>query len=113
VSVETVDTLADYMLSGSRWTIRGEVMELACGYTPCGPGGYARHYYVTPIRRMMELDRKNAAGYRLLLDNIEGRRADNGLSGFHYMWTSAYACQMRSGYGVNVRMDSRTIKGSE
>jgi hypothetical protein len=62
---------------------------------------------------MMELDRKNAAGYRLLLDNIEGRRTDNGLSGFHYMWTSAYACQMRPGYAVNVRMDSRTIKGSE
>lgn len=112
-SPKTIQLMADYMLKGTRWTIRGNSLELALGYTPITDGAYAYHFYAEPIRRMMALDPANAAEYQILLDNITGKRKDNGLNGFHYMWTSAYASQMRPGYGVNVRMDSSTIKGPE
>lgn len=110
---DQLQLMADYMLKGTRWTIRKDVMEIAQGYTEISGAGYAGEYYVTPIQRMMELDPDNRAEYQVLLDNILGRRRDNGLDGFCYMWTSAYASQMQKGYGVNLRMDSSVIKGAE
>ena len=110
---DQLQLMADYMLKGTRWTIRKEVMEVAQGYTEISKAGYAGEYYTAPIRRMMELDPDNRAEYQVLLDNILGHREDNGLDGFCYMWTSAYAAQMKKGYGVNLRMDSCVIKGAE
>lgn len=110
---ECIRLMADYMLKGTRWTIRRDTLEIAQGYTEIGDGGYAYNYYAVPLRRMIEVDKKNAREYQILLDNILGLRKDNGLSGFHYMWRSAYAAQMRPEYAVNVRMDSHAIKGAE
>ena len=105
-----IDLMADYMLGGTRWMIRGNLLEMADGYK----GGSASDYII-PLQRMMKNDPKNAAEYKKVLDSITGDSGTtyNGANGNNYMWTSALMSQMREGYGVNVRMNNKGMKSSE
>ena len=113
---EVVNRMSDYMLDGTRWTIRGDINELYLGYRPYKVDVNYKNYaeeYIDPLRRMMEVDGLRSAEYKTLLDNISGIRNDNGLSGNNYMWRVGYASQMNDKYGVNIKMDSKRIVGGE
>lgn len=105
-----VDLMADYMLGGTRWMIRGNLLEIANGYT----GGSAASYIV-PLQRMIKNDPQNAAEYQKVLDSITGDSGTtyNGADGNHYMWTSDLMAHMRQGYGVNVRTNDKLMKSAE
>lgn len=116
IGQEVVDRMADYMLDGTNWTIRGDIMELYLGYRPykfdVGYQNYAQEY-IEPLKRMIVSDTKNASRYQAVLDNIQGNNVSNGKNGNYYMWRSGYASHMRDGYGVNIKMDSKDLIGGE
>lgn len=116
ISQEVVDRMADYMLEGTRWTIRGDLQELYLGYRPYKYSVDYKNYaeeYIEPLRRMKEVDSAHAGDYQKVLDNILGNTKDNGRDGNYYMWRSGYASHMRKNYGVNIKMDSSDLKGGE
>ena len=113
---DVIDLMADYMIDGTSWTIRGDIMELYLGYRPydydVGYDNYAAEY-IDPLKRMIESDSDRADEYQAILDNIQGKNTVNGKNGNYYMWRSGYASHMRDGYGVNIKMDSNQIIGGE
>ena len=113
---DVIDLMADYMIDGASWTIRGDIMELYLGYRPydydVGYDNYAAEY-IDPLKRMIESDPDRADEYQAILDNIQGKNTVNGKNGNYYMWRSGYASHMRDGYGVNIKMDSNQIIGGE
>ena len=113
---DVIDLMADYMIDGTSWTIRGDIMELYLGYRPydydVGYDNYAAEY-IDPLKRMIESDPDRADEYQAILDNIQGKKTVNGKNGNYYMWRSGYASHMRDGYGVNIKMDSNQIIGGE
>ena len=113
---DVIDLMADYMIDGTSWTIRGDIMELYLGYRPydydVGYDNYAAEY-IDPLKRMIESDPDRADEYQAILDNIQGKNTVNGKNGNYYMWRSGYASHMRDGYGVNIKMDSKQIIGGE
>ena len=68
--------MADYMIDGTSWTIRGDIMELYLGYRPydydVGYDNYAE--YIDPLKRMIESDPDRADEYQAILDNIQGKK---------------------------------------
>ncbi|MBS5113884.1 MAG: discoidin domain-containing protein, partial [Coprobacillus cateniformis] len=116
ISQEVVTRMGNYMLNGTSWTIRGDLMELYLGYRPykydVGYKNYAAEY-IEPLKRMIDSDPLRANEYQKVLDNIEGKTTSNGKDGNYYMWRSGYASHMRDGYGVNVKMDSKSVIGGE
>ena len=113
---DVIDLMADYMIDGTSWTIRGDIMELYLGYRSydydVGYDNYAAEY-IDPLKRMIESDPDRADEYQAILDNIQGKNTVNGKNGNYYMWRSGYASHMRDGYGVNIKMDSNQIIGGE
>ncbi|MGN1181686.1 MAG: polysaccharide lyase family 8 super-sandwich domain-containing protein, partial [Faecalibacillus sp.] len=116
IGQDVIDRMADYMLDGTSWTIRGDIMELYLGYRPykyeVGYENYASEY-IEPLKRMIVSDKKNAKKYQDVLNNITGESSSNGKNGHYYMWRSGYASHMRETYGVNIKMDSQNIIGGE
>lgn len=111
-----VDLMADYMLGGTSWTIRNDIMEIYLGYRPYDSDiGYSNYAsaYILPLERMIVVDSQHADEYQKLLNNITGKSTTNGKNGNYYMWRSAYASHMRDNYGVNIKMDSNQIIGGE
>ena len=115
IGEEVVERMANYMLNGTSWTIRGDLMELYLGYRPykfdVGYKNYAAEY-IEPLKRMIVSDPEHAAGYQAVLNSIEND-TNNGKNGNYYMWRSTYASHMRDGYGVNIKMDSKDVIGGE
>ena len=113
---DIVDLMADYMLDGTSWTIRDDIMELYLGYRPydlaIGYKNYASAY-ILPLERMIAVDHERADEYQAILDNITDETTTNGKNGNYYMWRSAYASHMRDNYGVNIKMDSNQVIGGE
>ena len=113
---DVIDLMADYMIDGTSWTIRGDIMEFYLGYRPydydVGYDNYAAEY-IDPLKRMIESDPDRTDEYQAILDNIQGKNTANGKNGNYYMWRSGYASHMRDGYGVNIKMDSNQIIGGE
>ena len=113
---DVIDLMADYMIDGTSWTIRGDIMELYLGYRPydydVGYDNYAAEY-IDPLKRMIESDPDRTDEYQAILDNIQGKNTANGKNGNYYMWRSGYASHMRDGYVVNIKMDSNQIIGGE
>ena len=113
---DVVDRMANYMLNGTRWTIRGDLIELYLGYRPykyeVGYKNYA-YEYIEPLKRMRDSDPVHALDYQNIINNIEGKSQSNGKNGNYYMWRSGYASSMHNGYGVNVKMDSKDVIGGE
>lgn len=116
LSDEVVKRMGDYMLDGTRWTLRSDIMELYLGYRPykydVGFENYAEEYLI-PLERMASVDLDRSHEYQVVLDNLLGKRNDNGLEGNNYMWRVGYGSHMRKDYGVNVKMDSKRIIGGE
>jgi len=116
LSQEVMDRMAGYMLNGTSWTIRGDIIELYLGYRPynydVGYNNYA-YAYIDPLKRMVASDKEHAAQYQTVLDNIMNPSVSNGKNGHYYMWRSGYDSHMRDGYGVNIKMDSRNLIGGE
>lgn len=111
-----VQRMSDYMLEGTRWTIRGDIQELYLGYRPYKYDVNYKNYaeeYIEPLKRMIVVDSEHAADYQKVLNNILGTTKDNGRDGNYYMWRSGYASHMRKNYGVNIKMDSSELKGGE
>lgn len=111
-----VQRMSDYMLEGTRWTIRGDIQELYLGYRPYKYDVNYKNYaeeYIEPLKRMIVVDSEHAADYQKVLNNILGSTKDNGRDGNYYMWRSGYASHMRKNYGVNIKMDSSELKGGE
>lgn len=116
ISQDVVTRMGNYMLNGTSWTIRGDIMELYLGYRPykkdVGYKNYAEEY-IEPLKRMIQSDPTRANEYQKVLDNIEGKTTSNGKDGNYYMWRSGYASHMRDGYGINIKMDSKDVIGGE
>lgn len=113
---DVINRMADYMINGTSWTIRGDLQELYLGYREykysVGYKNYAAEY-IEPLKRMIASDQVHAKQYQDILNNIENPQASNGKNGNYYMWRSGYASHMRNGYGVNIKMDSDEIIGGE
>lgn len=113
---DVIDRMADYMINGTSWTIRGDLQELYLGYREykysVGYKNYAAEY-IEPLKRMIASDKTHAKEYQDILNNIENPKISNGKNGNYYMWRSGYASHMRNGYGVNIKMDSDEIIGGE
>ncbi len=109
-----IDLMAEYMLNGTRWMMRGDMLELALGYTPRDKHRYSG-MYLAPLERMIKNDPSHAADYQRLLDSIryDTKDAWHGLSGNKYMWTSGLMCHQRPGFGMNLRMNYSGTKSSE
>ncbi len=109
----TIDLMAEYFLNGTRWMIRGDLLEIGQGYKtwPMNSTFYAGN--LDSIKKMAEVDTKNSAGYQAVYDNLTGKRKDNGLVGNNYMWTSALMAHMEEDYGINVRFDHAGMKSVE
>lgn len=116
LSKEVVNRMGDYMLDGTRWTLRSDIMELYLGYRPykydVGFDNYAMEY-VEPLKRMISVDEIRGHEYQAVLDNLLGNRNNNGANGNNYMWRVGYGAHMRDAYGVNIKMDSKRIIGGE
>lgn len=113
---DVIDRMANYMIEGTSWTIRGDIIELYLGYRPynyqVGYKNYASAY-IEPLERMRDSDPKHASQYQTILDSIQGEGVSNGKNGNYYMWRSGYASHMRDNYGVNIKMDSKELIGGE
>lgn len=113
---DVINRMADYMINGTSWTIRGDIQELYLGYREykysVGYKNYAAEY-IEPLKRMIASDKTNAKKYQEILNNIENPQITNGKNGNYYMWRSGYASHMRNDYGVNIKMDSNEIIGGE
>ncbi len=112
LSREVLDMMADYILDGNRWMTRGDLLEIGTTYQNYDTN-WSYENYALALQRMIESDPQNAAEYQKYLDNISGKRADTGLSGNKFMWTSAYMAQQRKEYAVNTRGDSAGMKSTE
>ena len=113
---DVIDRMANYMIEGTSWTIRGDIIELYLGYRPYNHQVGYKNYasaYIEPLERMIASDSKHAVQYQMILDNITGKISSNGKDGNYYMWRSGYASHMRDNYGVNIKMDSRELIGGE
>ena len=113
---DIVDLMADYMLGGTSWTIRDDIMELYLGYRPYDSAiGYENYAsaYILPLQRMIKVDQERAGKYQAILNNITDKTTTNGKNGNYYMWRSTYASHMRNNYGVNIKMDSNQVIGGE
>ena len=66
--------MADYMINGTSWTIRGDIQELYLGYREykysVGYKNYAAEY-IEPLKRMIASDKTHAKEYQDILNNIE------------------------------------------
>ncbi len=116
IGQEVVTRMGNYMLNGTSWTIRGDIMELYLGYRPykfdVGYQNYAEEY-IEPLKRMIAADPSRADEYQKVLNNIQDPTQSNGKNGNYYMWRSGYESHMRDGYGVNIKMDSKSVIGGE
>ena len=113
---DVIDRMANYMIKGTSWTIRGDIIELYLGYRPYNHQVGYKNYasaYIEPLERMIASDSKHAVQYQMILDNITGKISSNGKDGNYYMWRSGYASHMRDNYGVNIKMDSKELIGGE
>lgn len=111
-----LDTIAFYIISGTRWMIRGEVGMLYLGYRPPktvdGVTGYASEF-LEPLDKMVRTDPLYATSYRQLADNIRGKTPGNGVTGNKYFWRSEFSSQLREDYGIFTRLNSSRTVGAE
>ncbi|MDR2454476.1 MAG: discoidin domain-containing protein [Bifidobacteriaceae bacterium] len=115
-SRDQLDLIANYILDGTRWLIRGEVGTLYVGFRPLktfeGVTSYASEF-LTPLAKMVAADEANAAAYQALRDSILGQRRDNGVVGDKYFWRGEFSSHQRQDYGIVTRVNSSRMVGSE
>lgn len=115
-SRQHLDTIAFYIISGTRWMIRGEIGLLYLNYRqPKTVDGVTSHAseFIEPLTRMVRTDPLYASAYRAVLDGIRGTTATNGVTGNRYFWRSELTSHLREEYGIVTRLNSSRTVGSE
>ncbi|WP_430785363.1 discoidin domain-containing protein [Actinoplanes sp. G11-F43] len=116
LSRDHLDTIAFYIVSGTRWMIRGEVGMLYLNYRPPqtieGVTSHAAEF-IEPLTKMVRTDPLYATSYRALLDSVRGTTRTNGVTGNKYFWRSELSSHLRDGYGIVTRLNSSKTVGSE
>ncbi|MFF1571184.1 polysaccharide lyase family 8 super-sandwich domain-containing protein [Leifsonia sp. NPDC058292] len=111
-----LDTIAFYIIDGTRWLIRGEIEMLYLLYRPAttvdGVTSYAA-VFLDPLDRMARTDPLYATDYRELADNIRGSTPSNGEVGDKYFWRSEFSSHQRADYGIVTGLNSNRTVGSE
>ncbi|MGJ4845403.1 polysaccharide lyase family 8 super-sandwich domain-containing protein [Leifsonia sp. Le1] len=113
---DQLDTIAFYIVDGTRWLIRGEIEMLYLLYRPAttvdGVTSYAA-VFLDPLDRMARTDPLYATAYRQMADNIRGKTAGNGAIGDTYFWRSEFSSHQRADYGIVTGLNSSRTVGSE
>ncbi|WP_084469845.1 polysaccharide lyase family 8 super-sandwich domain-containing protein [Jiangella gansuensis] len=115
-SRDHLDTIAFYIVNGTRWMIRGEIGMLYLNYRPPKTiDGVTSHSseFIEPLNRMVRADPLYASAYRALVDSIYGATRSNGLTGNKYFWRSEFSSHLRDDYGIFTRLNSSRTVGSE
>ncbi len=110
----TVDLLATTFLDGTRWMFRGDILEIGQCYKKIW--SLDTSFYqdrISSLEKLVIADPKHAEDYQAAIDNLTGKRKDNGLRGNKYMWTSAVMAHMEEDYGINVKFDHAGMKSAE
>ncbi len=111
-----LDTVAFYIIDGTRWMIREEFGMLYLLYRPAktidGVTSYASEF-LDPLDRMARTDALYATDYRELAANIRGTTAGNGETGDKYFWRSEFLSHLRDDYGIFTALNSSRTVGSE
>lgn len=111
-----LDTIAFYIISGTRWMIRGEIGMLYLNYRPPKTiDGVTSHSseFIEPLTKMVRTDPLYATAYQGLLDSIYERTRTNGVTGNTYFWRSEFSSHLRDDYGIFTRLNSSRTVGSE
>lgn len=115
-SRDNLDTIANYVVNGTRWMIRGEIGMLYLGYRPPktveGVTSQSAEF-IEPLTKMVRTDPLYASAYRSLLDSILGKTRSNGVTGNKYFWRSEFSSHLRDDYGIFTRLNSSRTVGSE
>jgi chondroitin AC lyase len=111
-----LDTIAFYIIDGTRWMIREEFGMLYLLYRPAktidGVTSYASEF-LDPLDRMARTDALYASDYRELAANIRGTTPGNGQTGDKYFWRSEFLSHLRDDYGIFTALNSSRTVGSE
>lgn len=111
-----LDTIAFYIVNGTRWMIRGEIGMLYLNYRPAktvaGVTSYAAEF-LEPLNKMVRTDPLYATAYQALVDSITGETRTNGVTGNKYFWRSELSSHLRDDYGIFTRLNSSRTVGSE
>lgn len=111
-----LDTIAFYIIDGTRWMIREEFGMLYLLYRPAktidGVTSYASEF-LDPLDRMARSDALYASDYRELAANIRGTTAGNGETGDKYFWRSEFLAHQRDDYAIFTALNSSRTVGSE
>lgn len=111
-----LDTIAFYILDGTRWMIREEFGLLYLLYRPAktidGVTSYASEF-LDPLDRMARTDALYARDYRELAANIRGVTAGDGQVGDKYFWRSEFLSHKRDDYAIFTALNSSRTVGSE
>lgn len=111
-----LDTIAFYIIDGTRWMIREEFGLLYLLYRPAktidGVTSYASEF-LDPLDRMGRTDALYATDYRELAANIRGITDGNGQTGDKYFWRSELLSHTRDDYSIITALNSSRTVGSE
>jgi chondroitin AC lyase len=113
---DQLDAIAFYIITGTRWMIRGEIGMLYLNYrAPKTISGVTSHAseFIEPLQRMVRTDALYSTSYRALLDGIMGQARTNGVTGNRYFWRSEFSSHLREDYGIFTRLNSSRTVGSE
>ncbi|MDF2827977.1 MAG: polysaccharide lyase family 8 [Mycobacterium sp.] len=115
-SRDQLDAIAFYIVSGTRWMIRGEIGMMYLNYRPpktiSGVTSHASEF-IDPLQRMVRTDALYSTSYQALLDGIMGETRINGVTGNTYFWRSEFSSHLRDDYGIFTRLNSSRTVGSE
>lgn len=113
---DQLDSIAFYIINGTRWLIRGEIGMLYLNYRPAktiqGVTSYASEF-IEPLQRMVRTDALYSTEYAALLDGITGETRTNGVTGDKYFWRSEFSSHLRDDYGIFTRLNSSRTFGAE
>lgn len=113
---DQLDSIAFYIVNGTRWMIRGEIGMLYLNYRPPktiqGVTSHASEF-IEPLQWMVRTDPLYATSYSALLEGILGESRTNGASGNKYFWRSEFSSHIRDEYGIFTRLNSSRTFGAE
>ncbi|PZQ87648.1 MAG: hypothetical protein DI534_14345 [Leifsonia xyli] len=111
-----LDTIAFYIIDGTRWMIRQEFGLLYLLYRPAktidGVTSYSAEF-LAPLDQMARADALYARDYRALAANIRGATEGTGKTGDKYFWRSEFLSHVREDYGIFTALNSSRTVGSE
>lgn len=115
-SRDQLDSIAFYIVDGTRWLIRGEIGMLYLNYrSPKTISGVTSHAseFIEPLERMVRTDALYATSYQAILDGVLGKTRTNGITGDKYFWRSEFSSHLRDDYGIFTRLNSSRTMGGE